>query len=114
MTKIKYDLNEGALVLNQEEVNLPYPVVQVLDFNDFVIVRVEPEISEIYNCNIFAVDGRGKIKWQITESPHGIEVDKPYTSISIMENKLIAGNWNGVDYVVDMKDGSIRTKSFNK
>ncbi|MEE9444899.1 MAG: hypothetical protein V3V19_04460 [Cocleimonas sp.] len=100
--------------MNREEVNLPYPVVQALDFNGIVMARVEPEIYEIFNCNIFAVDGKGKIKWQIEESPHGTEVDKPYTSISIMENKLIAGNWNGVDYVVDIKDGSIRTQSFNK
>ena len=78
------------------------------------MTRVEPVINEVFNGNIFAVDANGEIKWQIAESQHGSEVDQPYTSISKMENKLIAGNWNGVDYVVDMEDGSILTTSFNK
>ena len=115
MTELKYSLNEEVLAVIGKAIDLPYPVVQAFDFQGLIIVRVEPTIGEIYNRNIFALDNIGEIKWQIAESPHGTEADKPYTSISVTaENELIAGNWNGVDYVVALGDGSISTKSFNK
>lgn len=115
MNELKYRVNEGVLTINEKEIKLPYPVIEVLNFQGLIIVRVEPSIGEIYNQNIFAIDNTGKIMWQIVESPHGTEADKLYTSISVLaENQLIAGNWNGVDYAVDLDDGSISTKSFNK
>ncbi len=115
MKRLNYVLSEGVLTVENRVVTLPYPTAQALNFNELVVVRVEPDIGKIYNKNIFALDGDGKIKWQIAESPHGTEVDKPYTSIFITtENELLAGNWNGVDYIVSAEDGSISTKSFNK
>lgn len=80
-----------------------------------VIVRIEPSKGEIFNRNIFAVSNHGEIVWQIAESPHGTQTDKPYTSVYIGDGgELMAGNWNGVDYVVAAEDGSIKTKSFRK
>lgn len=113
--KLNYSINEGVLTVKGKVIELPYPSVQAIDLQGFIIVRVEPTIGEIYNRNIFALDDGGNIKWQIVESPHGTEMDKPYTSISVTaDNGLLAGNWNGVDYAVALVDGSISTKSFNK
>jgi hypothetical protein len=115
MTELNYILNEGVLLVQGKVIDLPYPAVQALDFQGLIVVRVEPAIGETYNRNVFALDGNGSVKWQIAESPHGTEDDKPYTSISIREGKkLVAGNWNGVDYAVAFGDGSITTESFNK
>ena len=115
MTKLNYSLKEGVLSVNGKAIELPYPSVQAIDFQGLIIARVEPAIGEIYNRNIFALDRSGEIKWQIVESPHGAEADKPYTSISVTDtNELVAGNWNGVDYVVALGSGFISTKSFNK
>ncbi|MEJ2046486.1 MAG: hypothetical protein P8X89_24805 [Reinekea sp.] len=94
---------------------MPYPVVEALKIGELVIVRVEPTVGEIFNTNIFGFTVDGHYKWRIEESPHGTEADKPFTSISVsQDNQLIAGNWNGVDYVVDVRNGTIKTIAFNK
>jgi len=58
-------------------------VVQALVFNELLIVRVEPDVGKIFNRNIFAYSKDCQVRWQIEESPHGTEVDKPYTSIAL-------------------------------
>ncbi len=108
-------MNDGVLIVQGKEIKLPYPAVQALDYQGLIVVRVDPEVGQIFNRNVFALDANGGVKWQITESPHGTEVDKPYTYITISEdNQLIAGNWNGVDYAVTLDDGSITPISFIK
>lgn len=115
MTEFEYRLDGKAIIINGKVIKLPYPSVQALILHGLIIVRVEPPIGEIYNRNILALESNGRLKWQISESPHGTEADKPYMFISINDrNELIAGNWNGVDYIVDLHDGSISTKSFSK
>ncbi|MDX2502981.1 MAG: hypothetical protein QNL62_00690 [Gammaproteobacteria bacterium] len=115
MSKIKYSIHEGELIVNGKEIKLPYPAEEALIFQDILIVRVEPAIGKIYNRNVFALLANGEIKWQISESPHGTEADKPYMNIYLSKDgKLIAGNWNGVDYFVGIVDGSIIASSFKK
>lgn len=112
---IDFSLNEGVLIMADKVIELPCPVIQALDFQRLIIVRVDPAFGEIYNRNIFALDANGEVKWQIAESPHGTEDDKPYTSLGINDGtELIVGNWNGVGYTVSLGDGSITVNSFNK
>lgn len=95
-------------------IDLSRSAAQCLEVQGLLIVRIEPDVGDTYNRNVFALD-RGKILWQIEESPHGTEKDKPFTSISLgRDGELIAGNWNGVDYSVDISDGTIQVKNFKK
>lgn len=115
MSEVKYKLDESVITINGKAINMPYTVAQVLICDDMVIVRVEPVCGEIFNTNIYGFTVEGNCKWQIEESPHGTEADKPYTSIFLSEdNKLIAGSWSGVDYIVDLCTGGITTVAFNK
>lgn len=115
MKELIYNVHNGQLSVAGKTVELPYPVVQGLDWEGLIIVRLEPAIGDIYNRNVMALNGAGEIHWEIAQSPHGTEADSPYTSISVTENnELVAGNWNGVDYFVSKDDGEISTKSFNK
>lgn len=112
---LNYSIIEGVLEANGLQVKLPFPSVQALDVDGLIIVRIEPAIGAVYNRNVFALSENGNIEWQIEESPHGTERDKPYTSISVIgPSQLVAGNWNGVDYLVSLRDGSISAKAFNK
>lgn len=57
----------------------------------------------------------GLLLWQIEESLHGTELDRPYVAISKDEaGEIVAANWNGVDYRVNMENGSVRVKAFGK
>ncbi len=114
MTK-KYTLVNGALTIGGAIVKLPYTAVEGLTYNGLVIVKVEPPARIIFNRNIFGVLDQGEILWQIEESPHGTQMDKPYIDIFIdPSGELIAANWNGVSYAVDPASGKISIKSFDK
>lgn len=106
---------DGAIKIGRKEVEFPWPVAQVVEYHRLIVVRIEPPAGNIFNRNVFAFDDDGSIKWQIEESPHGGGIDKPYMNISISENgEVIASNWNGIDYIINLDDGSVKVKSFNK
>lgn len=115
MNTIDYQLQGGVLWIAGARVDLPYEVDEVLEMQDLVIVRVEPPVGQIFNRNVFAYTKQGLLVWEIEESPHGTELDKPFVGIRKGEpGELIAANWNGVDYSVNLKSGSIGVKAFNK
>ena len=108
-------IENGKLSLANKLIELTYPVVQILDWQDHVIARVESPVGEVFNRNVFSFTFQGDCVWQIEESPHGTEKDKPYVDIFLDEaDVLVAANWNGVDYIVDGNTGGITTKAFNK
>ncbi|MHC8310455.1 hypothetical protein ACYZUC_12670 [Pseudomonas sp. GT1P32] len=115
MSTVEFRVEDGRLVIGGKLVDLPYTVGEVVVCGNLLAVRVEPPIGVIFNRNVFAVARGGKVIWQIAESPHGTEMDKPYVVIFRDKDEgLVAANWNGVDYLVNLECGSISTKAFNK
>lgn len=115
MREIDFKVKDRVIFIKGKAIELPYPVAESLNFGELVILRVEPTSGEIFNTNVFGFTNAGNCKWKIAESPHGTETDKPFTSISVSQNgQLIAGNWNGVDYAVDVRSGAIKAVTFNK
>lgn len=115
MKELDFKVEDGVISISGKAIELPYPVAEALKIGELVIVRVEPTVGEIFNTNVFGITADGNYKWKIEESPHGTEADKPFTSISVsQDDQLIAGNWNGVDYVVDVRNGAIKSVAFNK
>lgn len=115
MSGASFRVESGYLYIGGDRIDLPCTVGDVIDYGGLIIVRVEPPVGVVLNRNVFAFTKEGRLLWQIEESPHGTEVDKPYFGIFLDEkNRLVAGNWNGVDYLVDCGDGNITTKAFNK
>lgn len=105
----------GVLWIQGKAIGLPHPVVDVKVLGETVVAKVESEPGDIFNRNVYAFSSDGELLWQIEESPHGAETDKPYVDIGVDNSgKLVAGNWNGVDYFVDIKTGKIATKDFKK
>jgi hypothetical protein len=108
-------IENGVLIIGDKHIELSHPVAEVKEWKNYIIVRVEPPVEELFNRNVFAFTKEGDCVWQIEESPHGTEKDKPYVGIFVDDrDNLIAANWNGVDYSVDTSSGKISTKAFNK
>jgi len=115
MTESLMRVDQGVLYVGDQCIELPHPVVQVVKCQGIFIVRVEPPAGVVFNRNVIAFANQGQQLWQIEESPHGTEADKPYVGITVeADGSLTAANWNGVDYRVDLRDGSIAVKAFNK
>lgn len=115
MNTVAFQVQGGALWIAGVHVDLPYEVGEALEVQDLVVVRIEPPVGQIFNRNVFAYTKQGLLAWQIEESPHGTEPDKPFVGVRKGESgELIVDNWNGVDYSVNLKNGSIAVKAFNK
>ena len=96
-------------------VELPQPVVQTLWLGPLLVVRVEPAPGQLFNRNVFALEADGRQVWQIAESPHGTEADKPFMDLRVNDaGELLAGNWNGVQYRVHPDTGALTVAGFDK
>ena len=101
--------------IGSRTIELPHPVVQTLWLGSLLIVRVEPAPGQLFNSNVFALDTDAQQVWQIAESPHGTEVDKPFMDLRINhQGELFAGNWNGVEYRVHPATGELSVAGFDK
>ncbi len=115
MNAENFQTKDGALVIAGRPVELPFPVQEVVECQDSIIVMIEPSAGVIFNRNVFAFSAQGELIWQIEECPHGTEVDKPFIGISCNnDDRIIASNWIGVDYLVDARSGGIAATAFNK
>jgi len=89
---------------------------QTLEINGLKIIRRYPSDEDIdsylqvqLNRNIEAYDGTGKLIWMIEECPVGGDgVDKAYMNIWIENDKLIAGNWIGLNFIVNLENGTVK------
>jgi hypothetical protein len=106
--------DEKALSVNGVVMEMPSPVRERVNIGELAVVRTYPENEKLsaypraqLNRNVYAFDGSGKLVWQIQEAPHGGANDKPYMRIEAVNGQLIAGNWIGVDYRVNLADGMV-------
>lgn len=108
-------MSDDCCRLPNKGIDLPAPAKEIVELDGMTVIRVYPlddkfndyPRSEL-NRNIYAYDSSGKLVWQIQEAPHGgRSEDKAYVSIKIEGDKLIAGNWIGTDYVVDLRTGKV-------
>lgn len=105
----------NCLVIEGQRINLPHPVEKVLSFRGLVIAMIEPPPGVLFNRNVMAFTEAAEPAWQIEESPHGTESDKPYVGIALNDDsELIASNWNGVDYIVNPENGRLTVLAFKK
>jgi hypothetical protein len=115
MTIDVFAISDSKIFVQGKEISLPHPVTEAKIYHDLIIVKVEPPPRTIFNRNIFGLSKNGEIRWQIQESPHGTQKDKPYIDVFITPSgALIAANWNGVSYSVDPDNGKITVDAFNK
>ncbi len=112
---MKEDYSRKVIQIAGQDVHFEHPVSELLLFKEMTIVRVETNAEIILNTNGYGFNKLGALEWIIEESPHGTQEDKPYMSIFISkEKKLIASNWNGVDYSVNLQSGKVRAISMNR
>ena len=100
--------------MNELSISFDNEIAQTLEHEGCVIVLFHIPEGKVENRNICCVDEAGKILWEIEESPHGTQSDKPFMGVYFDKEKLIASNWNGVDYLVDLDTGKISTLQFPK
>lgn len=114
---IKYEIDDKNLKLLSSEdekiISFAYPIRQVIKFNDCLVVRLESDIGQIYNENVFGISNEGKVLWQIEPMPH-VYNDSPYTGLGQEGNSAKLSNWDGTDLIIEPYTGRIIKKSYSR
>jgi hypothetical protein len=114
---IKYEIEDKKLKLINSEsekiVTFNFPIRQVVSFRDCYIVRIEPDIGQVDNENIFGVSSEGNILWQIEPMLH-VYKDSPYTGVSQEGDLAKLCNWDGTDLIIAPYTGKIIKQSYSK
>ena len=76
-----FDIDDGVIYINDKKIDLPFPVAEALEYEQSIIVRVDPPAKQIFNSNIYRFALSGNCLWQIEPSPHGTQANRPYVSI---------------------------------
>jgi hypothetical protein len=108
------NLSSGNLYIDNVLIEMPEPIDQILEVEDLIIFRYK--ISGNYNNyrNVGALNLHGELQWIIPEIESSAKA-KFYDNISINENnKLIAANYIGPEFIVSLHSGELEYYSFTK
>lgn len=100
---LKYQ--DKTLNLCGHEIVLPYSIENVLERHGVVIVLFK--YYKTTNRNIYAFNNRGEKIWEVQEAPNLSYEERPFTSIRIENDMLIAHNWVGVEYSINLDKGTV-------
>lgn len=86
-----------------------YPISEVVDVSDMLIVLLEVPAKESMMENVFGVSKAGHIVWQIEPRPDLMaDPVNCYTGIfPPEEGRVRLGNWCGIDVVIDPHTGEV-------
>ena len=112
-SKLKIEEKRITNLSETKEVVFEFPIKQVLEFENGILIRLEPDINKIFNENVFCLSFTPKIIWQI-EPVKKLDNDSPYTNIVIKNGKLFLYSWSGEEMEVNIKSGIVISKIFRK
>ncbi len=89
-----YEIEPQSLVFSGgKRCRFPGDIAEIITFDDAMVVRlVDNPVSVLHN--VFGVDYRGNILWQIPQ-PVSFRVEKPYVSVTTVGGHVSAMNWDG-------------------
>ena len=113
----KFEINNSQLIIFLDsfvyQVELPYEIKQVEQFDNNLVVRLKIPLGIRFNENIFGISYEGKILWQIEPRKHPTSVS-PYTNLAREGDSVYVFNWDGTDLVLDPYTGKILKEGYSK
>ena len=115
---MNYEVNGTRLSIFQQdgsikETSFAWPIAQVIEIEEVLVVRVEPRVGATDNQNVFGVGLDGSLLWQVARQLHSYK-DSPYTNISTVSEGVLLSNWDGTQLVLAPTDGVILSLSQGK
>lgn len=112
-TKIMIEATEGIF-----ERDFKDKITEVLTVSDRILVRLNIE-SGSGNRNIFCLNERGEVLWQIQDSdtyrPGLPKSEAPFTGMRVTEDgKVRVSNWDSHGYELDMETGRLSEARWTK
>jgi hypothetical protein len=118
MSKMTFQVNGTTLSIGNPDgstakCRLPWPIVQVLEFAEILVVRIEPPPGIRFNENVFGILGDASIGWQVAKRDYVYD-DSPYTDLIRCEENLKLMNWDGLELLVNPMTGTEASESYGR
>jgi hypothetical protein len=102
---IKFEILGTILKINADsreetQIEFRWPIAEVIQVDNFLVVRTDPNSGSCDNCNVFAVDVDGNIVWTVADRKYVYD-DSPYTKIVVEGGKVKIFNWDGLTVEVE-------------
>ena len=100
------------LILPQKAVTFKFNIAQAYSVSGFYVILLDiPDDIQDKNDNIYALTDDGKPKWKVHVNPKinpELKMSSPFVGMSFLQNgNLSATNLYGINYEIDVKDGSL-------
>lgn len=105
--------NENKLTIDGTTINLRRDIGTIVEFSDFVVVRLAVLPDESDPTNVLAFDRDGNRVWEI-ESPPEEREQRSYKSLAVADGNLRVTNWNGYKYRVDPDTGEVTETGYTR
>jgi len=102
------------LNIEGKEIAFDYNIKEFVEHQGKIVVLLEVPSDEVDNRNVVCLNQEGEVLWRIQESPHGTQTDKPYVDLRVENGILVADNWTGVQYKVDVRTSEIQEYGFDR
>ncbi len=106
---------EGCLLQlkGRRQLQFDYPIGEVLEFGEVIVVRLEVPVGTVYNENVFGVSCDGKVVWQV-EKREWVRRESPYTGLSRKEKMVCLYNYEGFLVCLDPFTGQVIKEEFTR
>lgn len=112
-----YGMPCKRLFLNNKEISFQYPIANIIEYKELLIVRHYVMAGSGDYRNVYAFNEEGEKVWQIQSSAKH-ESDETYNNsfcgIAIEDNVLSVATPLGAEFNVDPKDGSIEFYKYSR
>ncbi|MBI9051175.1 MAG: hypothetical protein JEZ00_17260 [Anaerolineaceae bacterium] len=100
-------LDRNILQINGKAISFKYPIVEIINYEDLVILMlgVHPRKTDLQN--IFAVNSDVEIVWQIEEIPYKGTERNSIVYMTLYDDKLLFFDDLGNGYFVDLENGCV-------
>lgn len=106
---MNYNVSRNSLTVNGYRVDFNYEIKSFLDVDNLIIIMIwDVSIGDIQKQplnNVYAVDKNGNIVWNLKDI---VGKDGLYTAIRVNKsNNLVAAEFIGMNYIIDVKTKQI-------
>lgn len=100
------------LHINENKINFTHDICGLIELNNLIIVLIygasAKQMETLPNNNIYAFDEKGKKIWQIQPPFQVSGYITSYSDVILRKDgKIIAGTSQGLEYIVNIEDGSV-------
>lgn len=95
------------------EVQFAWPIAEVLNCDEVLVVRVDPDPGSKDNENVFGVHANGAIVWKVPARTY-IYDDSPYTGTMKAGKNVKLFNWDGTELLVNPSTGGVVQETYGR